>query len=64
MRKQANAEQWQEQNHHLDHHKLNLIQEEQGSSEAGLTHEQLALVDMYKSENLIGGKYFDPSVTW
>jgi len=22
----------------------------------GLTHEQLALVDMYKSENLIGGK--------
>ncbi len=28
----------------------------------GLTHEQLALVDMYKSENLIGGKYFDPSV--
>ena len=28
----------------------------------GLTHEQLALVDVYKSENLIGGKYFDPSV--
>jgi len=28
----------------------------------GLTHEQLVLVDMYKSENLIGGKYFDPSV--
>jgi len=28
----------------------------------GLTHEQLALVDMYKSENLFGGKYFDPSV--
>jgi len=28
----------------------------------GLTHEQLALMDMYKSENLIGGKYFDPSV--
>ena len=28
----------------------------------GLTNEQLALVDVYKSENLIGGKYFDPSV--
>jgi len=28
----------------------------------GLTHEQLALLDVYKSENLIGGKYFDPSV--
>ena len=28
----------------------------------GLTHEQLALVDVYKSENLTGGKYFDPSV--
>jgi len=28
----------------------------------GLTHEQLALVDVYKSENLIGGKYFDPIV--
>jgi len=28
----------------------------------GLTHEQLAVVDVYKSENLIGGKYFDPSV--
>ena len=28
----------------------------------GLTHEQLVLVDMYKSENLIGEKYFDPSV--
>jgi len=28
----------------------------------GLTHEQLAFVDMYKSENLIGGKYFDTSV--
>jgi len=28
----------------------------------GLTHEQLSLVDMYKSENLIGGKYFDTSV--
>ena len=27
----------------------------------GLTHKQLVLVDMYKSENLIGGKYFDPS---
>ena len=28
----------------------------------GLTHEQLALVDVYKSENLIGWKYFDPIV--
>jgi len=28
----------------------------------GLTHEQLALVDVYKSENLIGWKYFDPRV--
>ena len=28
----------------------------------GLTHEQLAFLDMYNSENLIGGKYFDPSV--
>jgi len=28
----------------------------------GLTHEQLALVYVYKSENLIIGKYFDPSV--
>jgi len=28
----------------------------------GLTHEQLALINVYKSENLIGGKYFDPSV--
>ena len=28
----------------------------------GLTHEQLALVDMYKSKNLIVGKYFDLSV--
>jgi len=28
----------------------------------GLTHDQLALVDVYKSENLTGGKYFDPSV--
>jgi len=28
----------------------------------GLAHEQLALVDVYKSENLIAGKYFDPSV--
>jgi len=27
-----------------------------------LTHEQFALVNVYKSENLIGGKYFDPSV--
>jgi len=27
-----------------------------------LNHEQLALVDMYKSENLIGGKYIAPSV--
>jgi len=27
-----------------------------------LTHDQFALVDVYKSENLIGGKYFDPSV--
>jgi len=27
-----------------------------------LTHEQLAPVDVYKSENLIRGKYFDPSV--
>jgi len=27
----------------------------------GLTHEQLAFVDVYKSDNLIGGKYFDPS---
>ena len=34
MRKQAQAEQWQEQNHHLHHHKLNLMQEERGSSEA------------------------------
>ena len=34
MRKQAQAEQLQEQNHHLHHHKLNLMQEEQGSSEA------------------------------
>jgi len=33
MRKQAQAEQWQEQNHHLHHHTLNLMQEEQGSSE-------------------------------
>ena len=31
MRKQAQAEQWQEQNHH---HKLNLMQEERGSYEA------------------------------
>jgi len=28
----------------------------------GLTHEQFALVDVYKSENLIGEKYFDPSL--
>jgi len=28
----------------------------------GLTHEPLALVDVYKSKNLIGWKYFDPSV--
>jgi len=28
----------------------------------GLTLEQLALVDVYKSENLIGGKCFDPIV--
>ena len=28
----------------------------------GLTHEQLGRVDVYNSENLIGGKYFDPSV--
>ena len=28
----------------------------------GLTHEQLALVDVNKSENLIGGNNFDPSV--
>ena len=28
----------------------------------GLTLEQLALVDMYKLENLIGRKFFDPSV--
>jgi len=27
-----------------------------------LTHEQLALVDLYKSQNFIGRKYFDPSV--
>ena len=34
MRKQAQAEQRQEQNHHLYDNKLNLKQEEQGSSEA------------------------------
>ena len=34
MRKQAQAEQWQEQNHQLHHHKLNLMHEEEGSSEA------------------------------
>jgi len=28
----------------------------------GLTHEQLALINVYKSVNLIGGKYFDPRV--
>jgi len=28
----------------------------------GLTHEQLAPVDMYKLGNLFGGKYFDPCV--
>ena len=28
----------------------------------GLTHEQLALVDLYMSENLIGWKYFDTSL--
>jgi len=28
----------------------------------GLTHEQLAFVDVYKSANLIRVKYFDPSV--
>jgi len=28
----------------------------------GLTHEQLGLVDVYNSENLIGEKYFDPRV--
>jgi len=28
----------------------------------GLTHEQLALGDVYRSENLIGEKYIDPSV--
>jgi len=27
-----------------------------------LTHEQLSLVDVYKLENLIGSKYFYPSV--
>jgi len=27
-----------------------------------LTYEQLVLVDIYQSENLIGGKYFDPIV--
>jgi len=33
MRKQAQTEQRQEQNHHLHDNKLNLMQEEQGSSE-------------------------------
>jgi len=28
----------------------------------GLTNEQLAFADVYMSENLIGGKYFAPSV--
>jgi len=28
----------------------------------GITHDQLALVNVYKLENLIGGKYFNPSV--
>jgi len=28
----------------------------------GLTHKQLALVDVYKPKNLIGGKYFNPSL--
>ena len=28
----------------------------------GLSHEQLELVDVNNSENLIGGKYFDPSM--
>ena len=28
----------------------------------GLTHEQLALVDVYKSDNLNGGKYFVPTM--
>jgi len=28
----------------------------------GFTHEQLALMDVYKSVKLIGGKYFDSSV--
>ena len=36
MTKQAQAEEWQEQNHNLHNHKLNLMQEEQGSSEAKL----------------------------
>jgi len=34
MRKQAQAEQRQEQNHHHHGKKFNLMQEEQGSSEA------------------------------
>jgi len=60
-RKQAQAEQWQEQNHHLHHHKLK--PNAKGTRVLrGLTYEQLVLVDMYKLENLIGGKYFDPSV--
>jgi len=36
MRMQTQAEQWQEQNHNLHNDKLNLMQEEQGSSEAKL----------------------------
>jgi len=28
----------------------------------GFTHKQLALVDVYKSQNLIGGQYFDTSM--
>ena len=34
MRKQSQAEQWQEHNHHRHDHKFNLMQEEQGSSVA------------------------------
>ena len=60
MRKQAQAEQRQEQNHHLHDNKFPNIRGTRVVRD--LTHEQLALVDVYKSENLIGGKYFDPSV--
>jgi len=57
MRKQAQAKQWQEQNHYLHHHNA------RGTRVLRvLAHEQLALVDVYKSENLTRGKYFDPSV--